>query len=176
MTPRYSPPWPMRSCVPPQPTHPTGPVHLESLQNLLTFTSVAHRLEHYIPHDKTPPLPFETGTVPSHQAIGYHHQHRVGDGIAPAVLPHHRTCSSIYGGSCTTFEPMIMNHQRYQAKTIKEPCLSGCHTHSVQHPTCSQLCGQNSIAVIGGHWNLWMRRSHIPPEIRHVFLVGVTTG
>ena len=45
---------------------------------------------------------------------------RVGGGITPAVLPHHRTYGSVYGGSCRTFEPMVLSHQRYQSKTIKE--------------------------------------------------------
>src|SRR5690606_30812980 len=29
-------------------------------------------------------------------------QHRVGGGVAPAVLPHHRTYGSVYGGSVGT--------------------------------------------------------------------------
>ena len=45
---------------------------------------------------------------------------RVGVGITPAVLPHHRTYGSVYGGSCRTFEPMILSHQRYQSESIKE--------------------------------------------------------
>ena len=45
---------------------------------------------------------------------------RVGGGITPAVLPHHRTYGSVYGGSCRTFEPMILSHQRYQSESIKE--------------------------------------------------------
>lgn len=27
-------------------------------------------------------------------------KHRVGGGVTPAVLPHHRTYGSVYGGSC----------------------------------------------------------------------------
>ncbi|RJG14111.1 hypothetical protein D3879_13135 [Pseudomonas cavernicola] len=27
-------------------------------------------------------------------------RHRVGGGVTPAVLPHHRTYGSVYGGSC----------------------------------------------------------------------------
>ena len=33
--------------------------------------------------------------------------HRVGDGIAPVALSHHRTCGSAYGGSLNTLEALL---------------------------------------------------------------------
>ncbi len=45
---------------------------------------------------------------------------RVGGWITPAVLSHHRTNGSVYGGSCETNELMIMVHQRYQTQPVKE--------------------------------------------------------
>jgi len=34
---------------------------------------------------------------------------RVGGGVTPAVLPHHRTCGSAYGGSGNTLEATVCN-------------------------------------------------------------------
>ncbi|WP_222223899.1 hypothetical protein, partial [Marinobacterium arenosum] len=53
----------------------------------------------------------------SSQGISKAHsaQNRVGGGLTASVLSHHRTYGSVYGGSCHTFEPMVLSHQRYQS-------------------------------------------------------------
>src|SRR5690606_32130107 len=40
--------------------------------------------------------------------------HRVGRGVTPAALSHHRTCGSAYGGSTNTLEPLLSGQQRDQ--------------------------------------------------------------
>lgn len=43
----------------------------------------------------------ECGTAPVTFQAGFTPQtDRVGGGVTPAVLPHHRTYGSVYGGSC----------------------------------------------------------------------------
>ncbi|MBM4312933.1 MAG: hypothetical protein FJ122_03330, partial [Deltaproteobacteria bacterium] len=39
---------------------------------------------------------------------------RVGGGVTPAVLPHHRTCGSASGGSLNTLESSHRIEQRHQ--------------------------------------------------------------
>ena len=41
-------------------------------------------------------------------------QNRVGGGVTPAVLPHHRTCGSASGGSSNTLESSHRIEQRHQ--------------------------------------------------------------
>jgi len=45
--------------------------------------------------------------------------YRVGGRVAPAVLPHHRTCGSASGGSLNTLESARCIKQRHQTQTIK---------------------------------------------------------
>ncbi|MDR6502195.1 hypothetical protein J2785_005375 [Burkholderia ambifaria] len=40
---------------------------------------------------------------------------RVGDGVAPVALSHHRTCGSAYGGSLSTLEAPLGVQQRDQS-------------------------------------------------------------
>ena len=51
--------------------------------------------------------------------------HRVGGGVTPAVLPHHRTYGSVYGGSCDTLESTHCIHYRHQPPSIKEHLRHG---------------------------------------------------
>ena len=53
---------------------------------------------------------------------------RVGGGITSAVLPHHRTYGSVYGGSWQAPQPTRCIEQRYQSKTIKIG-LRKCRVH-----------------------------------------------
>ena len=68
------------------------------------------------PDTRTNPHPFSP-TQPSKfapwGALPTKH-HRVGGGVTPAVLPHHRTCGSAYGGSCKTLESLRRREQRHQ--------------------------------------------------------------
>ncbi len=41
-------------------------------------------------------------------------EHRVGGGVTPAVLPHHRAYGSVHGGSCSTLKFMIVIQQRHE--------------------------------------------------------------
>ena len=41
-------------------------------------------------------------------------RNRVGDGVAPVALSHHRTCGSAYGGSLNTLEASLGVQQRNQ--------------------------------------------------------------
>ena len=50
----------------------------------------------------------EQGSMPSPAA------HRVGGAVTRAVLPHHRTCGSAYGGSRNTLEALHGIEQRHQ--------------------------------------------------------------
>ena len=45
--------------------------------------------------------------------------HRVGGGVTPAVLPHHRTCCSASGGSWDTLESSHGIEQRHQPQAIE---------------------------------------------------------
>ena len=45
---------------------------------------------------------------------------RVGGRITPAVLSHHRTCGSAYGGSLNMLETLLCIQQRNQPQRIKE--------------------------------------------------------
>ncbi|KAF0146866.1 MAG: hypothetical protein FD187_3182, partial [bacterium] len=40
---------------------------------------------------------------------------RVGGGVTPAVLPHHRTYGSVYGGSGNTLNFMVVIQQRHES-------------------------------------------------------------
>ena len=44
---------------------------------------------------------------------------RVGGWVTPAVLPHHRTYGSVYGGSWHTLEPQHRVQYRHQSQLIK---------------------------------------------------------
>ena len=47
--------------------------------------------------------------------VGYGGKHnRVGDGVTPVALSHHRTCGSAYGGSLNTLEALLCIQQRNQ--------------------------------------------------------------
>src|SRR5690606_5789372 len=41
-------------------------------------------------------------------------EYRVGRGVTPAALSHHRTCGTAYGGSTNTLEPLLSGPQRGQ--------------------------------------------------------------
>ena len=44
---------------------------------------------------------------------------RVGGGVSPAVLPHHRTNGSVYGGSRYALKPVVLGLKRYQTKVLE---------------------------------------------------------
>src|SRR5665811_2203383 len=59
------------------------------------------------------------------EVIGFRHEviiveDRVGDGVAPVALSHHRTCGSAYGGSLNTLEASLGVQQRNQPEYVKE--------------------------------------------------------
>src|SRR5450830_1306648 len=49
-----------------------------------------------------------------------HLEDRVGDGVAPVALSHHRTCGSAYGGSLNMLEASLGVQQRNQPEFVKE--------------------------------------------------------
>src|SRR5450830_2181764 len=53
-------------------------------------------------------------------AEAYFSLNRVGDGIAPVALSHHRTCGSAYGGSLNMLEASLGVQQRNQPEFVKE--------------------------------------------------------
>ncbi len=59
---------------------------------------------------------------------------RVGDGVTPVALSHHRTCSSAYGGSLNTLEASLDIQQRNQPQCIQEAFWIDC-----VHVACSSV-------------------------------------
>jgi myosin heavy subunit len=50
---------------------------------------------------------------------------RVGDGVTPVALSHHRTCGSAYGGSLSMLEASLGVQQRNQPELVKEALRIG---------------------------------------------------
>src|SRR4030095_11578149 len=52
-------------------------------------------------------------------------QNRVGGGLTPAALPHHRTCGSASGGSTDTLQTSLLTQQRDQPHACEEDRRQG---------------------------------------------------
>lgn len=68
---------------------------------------------------------------------------RVGGGVAPAVLPHHRTYGSVSGGSCVALKPAHKGEQRQEAKVLKV-----FHGKSLIH-VCGPAVPPRAMSVCG---------------------------
>ena len=69
------------------------------------------------------PTAAECRGLDSRGRTGQHN--RVGGGLTPAALPHHRTCGSASGGSTDTLESSLLTQQRDQPHACEEDCRQG---------------------------------------------------
>ena len=77
--------------------------------------------------------------------------HRVGGWVTPAVLPHHRTYGSVYGGSWHTLELQYRVQYRHQAQSIKAELRHGpVHVRRPGIPPGATLVPRRFPGLLGG--------------------------
>jgi len=85
----------------------------------LGFLQISSRPEHPCRSANSSPCRASRGLAPPSECA-LPGAHRVGDGVTPVALSHHRRCGSASGGSLNTLESSHRIEQRHQTASIKE--------------------------------------------------------